>query len=68
MTGKSRKAAVHAFCLECCGWQISEVFRCTDGGCPLYLYRPASRIVAGVPESTPDDTESANSPQMEFDY
>jgi len=44
MTGKSRKAAMHAFCLECCAWQIKEVFGCTDPGCPLYPYRPTSRI------------------------
>jgi hypothetical protein len=68
MTGKSRKAAVHAFCLECCGWQINEVFQCTDSGCPLYPYRPASRIVADAHERPPDDAESTDSPQMEFDY
>ena len=44
VTGKSRKAAMHAQCLECCGWQIKEVFLCTDVGCPLYPYRPKSRI------------------------
>jgi hypothetical protein len=38
--GKSLRAAVNAFCLECCGWQSSEVTRCTDPGCPLYAVRP----------------------------
>jgi hypothetical protein len=41
MAGKSRKAAMHAFCLECCGWQRQEVSKCSDAGCPLYPYRPA---------------------------
>ena len=40
MTGKSRGAAVKAFCCECCGYDRKEVSLCTDPGCPLYLYRP----------------------------
>lgn len=40
MTGKSRKSAMKAFCLECCGWERTEVHLCSDTGCPLYLYRP----------------------------
>jgi hypothetical protein len=39
MTGKSRKNAVKAFCLECVCWQKEEVRLCTDTGCPLYPYR-----------------------------
>jgi len=42
--GRSRKAAMHSFCLECCGYQIAEVFLCTDLGCQLYPYRPKSRV------------------------
>ena len=37
--GKSRKAAIRAFCLECTGYDAAEVRRCTDGACPLYPYR-----------------------------
>jgi hypothetical protein len=44
MQGKSRKAAMHAFCLECCYWQIKEVQLCSDTGCPLFPYRPRARI------------------------
>ncbi len=44
MEGKSRKAAMHAFCLECCGHQIADVFECTDRGCPLYPYRPGPSV------------------------
>ena len=51
MAGKSRKAAMHAQCLECCGWQGQEVLRCTDTGCPLYPYRPVSRISQDARES-----------------
>jgi hypothetical protein len=38
--GKSRKAAIHAFCLECVYWQKEEVRKCSDLACPLYALRP----------------------------
>jgi hypothetical protein len=44
MTGKSRPAAVKAFCLECMGWQRTEVHRCNSVACPLYLYRPYQKL------------------------
>ena len=37
--GRSRKAAMRAFCLECMGYQSAEVNRCTAPACPLYPYR-----------------------------
>ena len=37
--GRSRKAAIRAFCLECMGYQSAEVNRCTAPACPLYPYR-----------------------------
>lgn len=37
--GKSRKAAIRAFCLECVGYESAEVNRCTAPACPLYPYR-----------------------------
>jgi hypothetical protein len=40
MRGKSKKAAIRAFCLMCVQWQKEEVRLCTDLGCPLYPYRP----------------------------
>jgi hypothetical protein len=38
--GRSRKAAIHAFCLECVCWQKEEVRKCTSLACPLYVLRP----------------------------
>jgi len=38
-SGKSRKAAMRAFCLECMGFEAAEVGRCTAPACPLYEYR-----------------------------
>ena len=63
ITGKSRKAAMHTFCLECCGWQIKEVFLCTSPQCPLYPYRPKSRVSQVSPESVSDEQESKKSGQ-----
>lgn len=42
MSGKSRKAAVKAFCQECMGWEnVATAIRyCTSPACPLYPYRP----------------------------
>jgi hypothetical protein len=56
--GKSRKAAMHAFCAECCGYQIKEVFLCTDLGCPLYPSRPRSRVSQDARESVSTLQES----------
>ena len=61
VSGKSRKAAMRAFCLECCGYEIREVFLCTDLGCPLYPYRPRSRVLQGAPESILEAPESKKS-------
>ena len=35
----SRKGAIRAFCLECVGWQESEVHQCTAPACPLFEFR-----------------------------
>ena len=61
MKGKSRKSAMHAFCVECCGYQINEVYLCVDLGCPLYPYRPHSRVSTVVSEDTPKRPELMNS-------
>jgi len=39
-SGKSRKAAVTAMCIDCCAFQQEEVRRCTVVACPLWEYRP----------------------------
>lgn len=43
MSGKSRKAAMRAQCLDCVAYQEAEVALCTDRGCPLYPYRVLPR-------------------------
>ena len=40
VSGKSLRAAINSFCLECVCWQIEEIRNCTDLGCPLFSLRP----------------------------
>ena len=40
VSGRSKPAAIRAFCAECCGWVREEVRLCTAPACPLYPYRP----------------------------
>lgn len=40
VSGKSLRAAINSFCLECVCWQIEEIRNCTDLACPLYAARP----------------------------
>jgi len=57
--GKSLRAAINSFCLECVCWQIQEIRDCTDLACPLYAVRPYQEFPqsghdghSGRPEST----------------
>jgi hypothetical protein len=54
MTGKSRGAAVKAFCCECTGYDRKEVSLCTDHGCPLFPYRPF-RSTAAIKKAKAED-------------
>ena len=40
MRGKSRKAAIDAFCLMCVGFERESVRGCTAPDCPLFKFRP----------------------------
>ena len=44
--GKSRAAAIKAFCLRCVGYQKNDVRDCTSYGCPLWPQRPYQRSEA----------------------
>ena len=39
MASKSRKAAIRAQCLACCGWSSKEVRNCTSTDCTLHKFR-----------------------------
>lgn len=58
MGGKSRQAAIRAFCLMCVGWVAPEVRRCTAPNCPLYPYRQGrcGAVESTVEEETTSDT------------
>lgn len=54
--GGSRTAAIKAFCLDCVGFQRSDITNCTALACPLWPYRPYQ---AGETEDAEDGaTES----------
>jgi hypothetical protein len=63
VSGKSLRAAINSFCLECVCWQIEEIRNCTDLVCPLYTVRPYQ-----LPQNARDGhsarPESKNSAQM----
>jgi len=42
VSGKSLRASINTQCLECCDWISSEVYLCSDLGCPLFAVRPYS--------------------------
>ena len=42
-SGRSLRAAINSFCLECCHFQIEEIRNCTDLGCALFAARPYQR-------------------------
>jgi hypothetical protein len=61
MRGKSMKAAIKAFCLECVQWQKEEVRLCTDLGCSLYPYRPYKNKANHSDNQVGFESESQNS-------
>ena len=59
VSGKSLRAAVNAFCLECVYWQRKEVRLCTSLPCPLWPYRPyqgTSKTPAEGQDFAPEST------------
>ena len=46
--GRSLRAAINSFCLECVYWQIEEIRNCADLGCPLFSLRPYQGIAQKV--------------------
>ena len=50
VSGRSRKAGVKSFCLQCVGWQKEEVRLCTSLECALYPYRPYKVSSNKLPE------------------
>lgn len=49
----SRAAAVKAKCLECVGFEMSEVTKCTAKDCPLWAWRPYQKRTTGVAPQEP---------------
>ncbi len=52
----SMKAAVHLYCLDCTAYQPAEIKLCTCNDCPLFAFRPYSKIKVES-ESTEEELE-----------
>lgn len=53
--GRSLRAAINSFCLECVCWQTKEIRLCTDKACPLWMIRPY-QDVQQIPRQGGDTT------------
>lgn len=69
--GRSLRAAINAFCLECNGWEYKEVRNCTCLECPLNAVRPYQQKLkpsqtGGSPEkvAVKEGVEKINSPDL----
>ena len=62
VSGKSLRAAVNSFCLECVMWQRKEVTICTSLACPLYAVRPyqGPKSASERPDLRAESTNSEN--------
>lgn len=50
--------AIRAFCIECCGYQTSEVKSCTAPRCPLFEFRMGTNPYRKTKEYTEDELET----------
>lgn len=53
LTGKSRRAAIRLFCLQCTGWSEAAVKTCPATGCPLHSYRLGAPSPQDACQTTP---------------
>ena len=50
-TGRSRKTAIKAMCLECVGFDRSAITGCTATACPLWKFRPVFGVSQAAEET-----------------
>ena len=58
--GTSLRAAVTAFCGECCGYDREAVRACVALACPLWRYRPWQRKAGAATEANRDGERDDN--------
>jgi len=63
--GRSLRAAINAFCLECVCWQRKEITLCTDLACPLFAVRPYQESSQNPRQGQSTSVESKKSGQRE---
>ena len=61
MSGRSLRAAVNSFCIECMAYRFKEVRQCCSPQCPLYPYRPVHGVSYGVSDIAQNEPESPKS-------
>lgn len=64
--------AIRAKCLDCCGYQYSEVVKCTVTKCPLFPYRFGKRPrdlsdITGIHENVSEETDETDDDIEEID-
>jgi len=65
VSGRSLRASINSFCLECVCWQIEEIRNCTDLVCPLYAVRPYQLPQNGRKGcSVPPESKNSDSGQL----
>ncbi len=65
-TGRSRSAAVRAFCLMCTGFQEREVRLCPSVYCPLHKFRMGNvEAQPSAPEGQKNRQTATNTPEVD---
>lgn len=65
VSGKSLRAAINSFCLECVCWATNEVRNCSDKGCPLWAVRPYQDVPQTPRKGRDTAVEYTNAEQPE---
>lgn len=61
LRGRSLRAAVTSFCLECVVYATNEVRHCSDTACPLWKVRPYQDVPQNAREGRDIGAESSKS-------
>lgn len=65
VSGKSLRAAINSFCLECVCWQTKEIRLCTDLACSLWMVRPYQDVQQTAREGRDMAAESKTGEQAD---
>lgn len=60
VSGKSLRACINSFCLECVCWQKKEVRLCTSLACSMYAVRPYQKKAVKPAHSSKEASEGSD--------